>query len=738
MSFLRRKRLAFNWQPLMWFRRHPIISFILVLPFVAVLALSIYYSLWALAFDMDEVSRMPATTIIYDRHGYVIQRLFEENRLLVGGTKIPQVLKDAVVAKEDERFYYHPGIDPFSILRAVFVNFQAQRVSSGASTITQQLARNSAGIFDRSLDRKLKEMFLALRIELAFSKNEILTFYFNRIYFGGNVYGIGAAAEAYFGKETQNLSLSESAMLVGIIAGPNILSPWRNVENAKRVRAKTLQRMMDCGFITQDQADAAKAEPIILRPLLDKPGSYVASTVQDMLPEFLTHIHIYRGGLRIHTSIDLAFQRAAEQALANGLEAIEKTSGYRNPTRAAYLQKGEDAPVNYLQGAFVAMSNIDGGVLAIVGGRNFEESPFNRATLSKRQIGSTVKPFLYAHAFNVLNCTAFTEVDHSKFDLKNFDPSMIPTGPKPEFITLRQALERSDNYAAVRTGMVAGVEGFAHLLENASGAPIQPLPSSLLGACELTPYELVTAFTIFPNYGVEIKPHLIRRITTHDGKELFQHIDTRVRILSPQVAFQICQLLQGVIDQGTGKSLRTQFKLEGDMGGKTGTTNDYKDSWFVGFSKDVTAGVWVGLDKPATIMPGGYSSRIAVPIWGNIMKLANTVYKPAPFLPPPGVTLAQGKREEKVFFFFKKTIVEGSYEYIRDDQRGNALARIDGPSLAKLQRTESSPSFLRSIVRAVIPSQKNDLFQSAADESSQAVIQDNSESKAPRAVPVTP
>lgn len=721
-----------------WIKNHRILSFFILFPLSLVAAGGLYYSIWALAFDMDEVSRMPATTIIYDRNGYVIQRLFEENRLLVDGSQIPKVLKDAVVAKEDERFYYHLGVDPFSILRAVWVNLSSRRVSSGASTITQQLARNSAGMFERSLDRKLKEIFLALRIELAFSKTEILTFYFNRIYFGGNVYGIGAAAEAYFGKEPQNLTLSESAMLVGIIAGPNAYSPWRSVDKAKAVRAKTLDRMVTLGFITQELATMTNAEPIILRPLLDKPGSYVAAAVQDMLPEYLTHTHIYRGGLRIHTSIDLAFQRSAEQAIAQGLDAIERTPGYANPTRAAYLRKGTDAPVNYLQGAFVALSNRDGGVLAVVGGRQFEESPFNRAMKSPRQIGSTVKPFLYAHAFNVLNCTAFTEIDRSEFDFKLLDQTTIPTGLKPDFITLRKALENSDNFAAVRTGMVSGLEGFAHLLETASGSEVRPLPSSLLGACELTPYDLVKAFTIFPNYGVKIEPYLIERIQTHDGKELFQHIDARSRILSPLIAFQICHLLQGVIDQGTAKKLRTEFLLQGDLGGKTGTTNLYKDSWFVGFSKDITAGVWVGMDRPAMIMQGGYSSRIAVPIWGNIMKLALQHYKPEPFLAPPGVELVQGKKEKKVFFFFKKTIVEGPMEYVRNDQRGTALVRLDEVSLDNLQEVQQPRSWLSSVVSSLFSGEKNDHFQQAQGDAQRAVIQDNSESVTPRALPVEP
>ena len=722
----------------LWLRRHPVRKRILIAVSIPAAAFFLYYGIWALAFDMDKVSRMPATSIIYDRHGYVIQRLYDENRILVDSSQIPDVLRKAVIAKEDERFYFHPGFDPIAISRALVINFAKGRISSGASTITQQLARNSAGMFDRTFDRKIKEVFLALRIELAFPKDKILTFYLNRIYFGGNLYGIGAAADAFFGKSPKDLTLSESAMLAGIIAGPNSFSPWKNPDKTREVRAKVLERMVKHRYISPQQADICNRAPLTLRPLSDKPGSYVTAAVMENLPSFLTADHIYRGGLRIFTTIDLAFQKTAEQQLEIALSKVEHEAGYAHTTRAQYLAGRAGGPEmpDYLQASYVAISNADGGVLAIVGGRNFDESPFNRALLGRRQIGSTIKPFVYANAFNTLDFSAFTEIDHSVFDLRKPDETVIPVGPDPSYITVRQALEQSDNYAAMRTGLASGLDSFCFLFEQATGTRPQELPSSLLGSCEITPHDLTTAYTLFPNCGVLIKPHLVNKIITHEGTLVFQHIDERKRVLSPQIAFQISHLLQGIVDNGTARQLRTQFNLKGDVGGKTGTTNDYHDSWFIGYTSEITAGLWIGLDRPKSILPGGYASRIAVPAWGAIMKLANQNYPPRPLMPPPGVSLVQQKKEEKVFFFFSKTAVSGQSEYIRDDQRNSAMTRLDQNTTQALAELQKPKPWWKKAVEVLWKPGDDDHFQDASPGQAHAIINDNGETRAPKAEPV--
>jgi len=696
-----------------------------------------YYSLWALRFDMDRVSRMPSTSIIYDRNGYVIQRLYDEHRILVDEEDIPEVLEQAILAKEDSRFYWHPGVDPLAVVRSIGINVFSGRVQTGASTITQQLARNSAGIFERTLDRKLKEMFLAIRIELAFSKKEILTFYLNRIFFGSNLYGVGAAAEAYFGKHPRELNLEESAMLAGIIAAPNAFTPWKNPDKTREVRAFTLNRMADQKFITPEEAGAAAKTPLKLRPIVDLPGTYITSVVREYLPEFINDEILFRGGLHIHTTIDLAFQKAATRALQESLTRLEQSRGFPHTTRAQYLATSPDftSQPPYLQGAFVALSNVDGGILAVVGGRHFDESSFNRALHGRRQIGSTIKPFVYAHAFNVLNATAFTEVDRSEFPLRMAQPSTPLAGEDPDFIPVRRALETSNNYATMRLGLASGLESFSYFMNRLVPTPVAPFPSTFLGACSLTPMELAAAYSIFPNYGVALDPFLIQSIRLFDDRLLFERIDERSRVLSPQVTFQVHDLLAGVVERGTGRALRRDFHLKNGLGGKTGTTNDYKDGWFAGYTSEITAVAWTGFDQPKTIMPGGYGSRVALPVWGDIMKLAEKHYPPKNFLPPPGVEKVQQKKEEKILWIFKKESVDGPAEYVRDDQRGNALMRLDDTFVPRVYSPEDK-SIARRAWEWVFPPEPNDEFAPVGEETERAIIHDTIETEAPRAEPV--
>lgn len=651
-----------------------------------------YYVSWAWAFDMKKVTAMSAASIIYDRNGYVLQRFFEENRLPVSGDQIPDILKQAIIAAEDQRFYWHFGFDPFGIIRAAFGNLLGSRVTSGASTITQQLARNSAQMFERTLDRKLKELFLAVRLETVFSKDEILVLYLNRIFFGRDIYGIGAAAQGYFGKEPKDLTLSESALLAGVISGPNSFSPWRSPERAKQVRARVLDRMVKETYITSEQAMVSKEEPLVLRPLMELPASYVVAALWDEWPEFLPRELALRGGLRVYSTVDAAFQNAAEEELEAGLQEIERMPGYHHQRRSSWLRKESlSTSPPYLQGAFVAIRNADGGILAMVGGRNYQESTFNRAVESKRQVGSTLKPFVYAHLFNAVHATAFTEIPSEKFDLHHPELAFEGTANGP-FLTVRRALETSNNFCAMRAGLAAGVAGFVDLVRNATGEQIPPYPSSFLGACTISPLEMTKAYSIFPNKGVLIQPHLIDRIETADGKVLFEHEQVRRRILSPEVSFQIHHLLEGVVNNGTAQGLRSRFQLQGELAGKTGTTDDYKDGWFVGYNTAVTAGVWVGLDQPKTIIPQGYSTVVAVPLWGRIMQMADEHYPSGEFISPPEVKLAR-KAEERGWFLFSSTVVSGDAEYVRDEQRNDSLARVTHADMTLGEETPEQRMF---------------------------------------------
>lgn len=658
-----------------WCFRHPILALLAAIALVPMA----YYGLWALAFDMGRVSHMPATSVILDRNGVVLQRFYEEHRLLVGSKFIPKRLKQAVVATEDKRFYRHFGFDPIATTRATVNNLTGRAATSGASTITQQLARNSAGMFERTLDRKAKELALAIRIELAFSKDEILTFYLNRIFLGRHVYGVGAASDAYFGKRPADLNLQECALLAGIISSPNAFSPWRSPEKARESRARALDRMADQRFITPAEAKAANAEPLILRPLMDLPASHAVDAIGDELRQIVGRDALFRGGLKVRTTIDLNLQRNAEAELERWLSEVERMPGYRHPTRAAWdpdAGGGDILKTPYLQGAFVAIDNSDGGIVALVGGRSFEESPFNRATRAKRQAGSSLKPFIYAAAFRDLGMAAFTEIDKSPFDLKRVQPGAPPTSRTPTYTTARNALETSDNFAAMRTGLAEGLEPFAQLVSAATRGTVPLYPSSFLGACEFTPLQMASAFTVFPCLGAAPDPFLVQTIHNADGKEIYRCRPARRSILSPQIAFQIHDILKGVIDRGTAAQLRKTFQLKGELGGKTGTTDDYRDAWFVGYCPSLTATAWVGFDKPQGIIAGGYASRLAVPLWGRIMRHALVGPNVTATVPVPnGLRRQQGSTAKKVFLFFEKREGTGPEEWIRDGQR--PLARLD-------------------------------------------------------------
>lgn len=637
------------------------------------------YYRWAQEFDMEQVTKMPETSFVYDRNGEVLQRLFEEYRLPVTSEEIPDRLRHAVIATEDERFYLHFGFDPISIFRAATRNVFSGRIGSGASTISQQLARNSANIFERTLPRKIKEVFLAMRIEQQFTKEEILTLYLNRIFYGSRVYGIGAAAESYFGKKPGELTISECAMLAGIISGPNSFSPWHNPELAREARDRSIHRMLEEEYITPEEAKAALAEPLHIRPRMDIPSSHAVSAILDALPEGFDSNITTTGGIRIYSTIDKPFQEAAEKGLNEALTGIESERSFPHQTRKKYLSEepGSRSNPEYLQGAFVAIHNEDGGILALVGGRSFEESSFNRATFGERQVGSTLKPFVYANLFDQRNAAAFTLINVGEFDLHQ--PDFAFSSGKNNFVPIRQALETSNNFASMRAVLAGGVEEFADLVQRASGQPIPAFPSSALGACELTPLQLTSAYTVFPNQGVLIEPHLISRIESADGEILYRHYDQSERVLSEETAFQVVSILKGVVDHGTAARLRHRYGFKKEpLAGKTGTTDDYKDGWFVGFNRNVTAGVWVGLDQPQRIMYAGYSNRTALPPWAAIMKEGLRLYPSEDFEPPPTLKLAQ-RTEETSFLFFKSISKKGQPEYVPMEKETSVLAKVDSP-----------------------------------------------------------
>ena len=373
----------------------------LALGFCVALAGSLYYGFRAMQFDLEEIREAPQRTLVYDRAGNLLGHVagHGENRVAVAVSEVSPHFVKALLAREDSRFYKHGGVDFIGVARAVVTNLRAGGTEQGASTLTMQLARNTFGMREMSLQRKFMEVALSQRIERQFTKDEILAYYMNRVYFGSGLYGIERAAKGYFMKPAADLTLAESSMLAGVIRGPSLLNPFRSMENAKDIQSEVLARLVDADIITATEATEAKSQKISLRPPNQRlaTGSYPLQSVFDLLGDYLPPHLIETGGLKIYTTVDSALQTTAEKTLDRHLTTIEKRPGYKHSPRSSH-QEGKDT--KYLQGAVVSIDNRSGGILALVGGRDFGESSYNRAYRARRQVGSTFKPFVYAVAFD--------------------------------------------------------------------------------------------------------------------------------------------------------------------------------------------------------------------------------------------------------------------------------------------------------------------------------------------------
>jgi penicillin-binding protein 1A len=493
---------------------------------------------------------------------------------------------------------------------------------------------------EKSFQRKLMEVAIAKRIERKFEKEEILGYYMNRIYFGAGLYGIERASEGFFMKPASELTLGEGAMLAGIIRGPSLLNPFRSLENAKDTRDEVLARMVAEGTITGAEADAARAETIALRPP-DKrlaTGSYVLETVFDLLESRLQDPEdIKLGGFRIYTTIDSDLQASAEKALDEHLTEIENRPGFAHPPRRSH-EAGK--ATRYLQGSVTTLDNSSGAIRAIVGGRSFKDSTFNRSYQAKRQAGSTFKPFVYAVAMDRGGMLPGVYVSD--------DPIRIETGGGPvwspknsdgAFTGLQPAaigLIQSRNTMSIRVGQIAGLGNVRSLAAALKFGEIPNSPVVFLGAFETNPLTMTSAFSTLAAGGINYSPYLIRKIERRDGEVFDEHEVNGVNIFPESVSFVTSDILSKVMDEGTGRGARNAG-YKAPAYGKTGTTNDYVDAWFVGYTDKLTTGVWVGLDQPKTIMNKGYGSTLALPIWTEVMKTAETCGFPGEKIaPPPG------------------------------------------------------------------------------------------------------
>jgi len=615
-------------------KRHVLLVSLLKIGIVTALLWSIvgagYYG-WAHLFDIREINEMDERSVIYDHEGKYYSRLAGENRVAVPFDKVSNDFYNALISREDTRFYKHHGIDPIGIARAVVRNLFLGGFREGASTITQQLARNSFPLGGKNLHRKLIEAALAFRIETELTKEEILAAYVNRIYFGSGTYGIEAASQTYFGKPASKLNLPESATLAGLIRSPNRFSPLNNPEGSLRERNTVLGRMRDLGLITSVQYDEASASPLLAMPRFktSPEDNWAMDAILRELELVLEPGQMNEGGLKIYTTIDGPLQAASEQAVRDRLQAVEAQPGYPHKPMSefvgAVLDGEKSAP--YLQAAAIALDNKSGGIRAIVGGRDYENSKFHRALFGKRQAGSVIKPFVYACAFEsgIASNEPVSDDRIQPGEIPRKFGSYDPSNSDGSYRGLQPAGEGlidSRNTMTVRLGMRAGLDRIANMIVKAGIAADPPrFPAICLGAFETNLKDITSAYTVFPTGGVKLQPYLIDRVFDARGNALYKSTRGRIPVINPVAARMTTSLLEDVVTRGTAARAR-EFGLTGKAAGKTGTTNNYLDAWFVGFDPSLTCGVWVGFDKPRPIKPGGYGGALALPIWVDIIEAA--------------------------------------------------------------------------------------------------------------------
>ena len=624
--------------------------------FLTVFVSSILFDLksQANALDLNQLEQMESASVILDRNGKIFGQIYVENRETVPYEKLPPDLVNAVVAVEDAKFYEHHGYDSLGIIRAALKNLTAGHVRQGGSTITQQLARNSFSLKERTYRRKLLEIFLAKRIEDNFSKQKIMELYLNRIYFGGGMYGAEAAARGYFGKSARDMSLAECATLAGLIKSPNRLSPWNDRGNSRETRDYALDRMRDLGFISREQCAAARAQQIVVGSRQNAQGqTYAVDYIRQQVIAAVGWDRAINEGYRIHTTIDVNVQRRAEDSLKTHLQEVEHHPDYNHQTYADYAAGFRKAKANgtmseqlapeYLQGAVIGLDNATGDILALVGGRDFEHNQYDRALQARRPVGTAMLPFVYAAAFE-RGMYPGSVVEDSPLDnravmiggttgiLGEWGPENADNryeGP----MTARQALVKSKNGAAVRVGMDAGIDAVLQLSSSAGiRSPLRPYPATFLGSSEVTLAELGLGYTIFPNGGWRSStPHILERIEEKDGTLVWDGKQQSIRkiVIKPETAYEVHSCLVDALQSGTGKAAYTQFGLKKfPAAGKTGTAYDFTDALFAGYDSNFTCAVWVGFDKPQKIYRGAFGRELALPIWVDIMNAAAESYPP--------------------------------------------------------------------------------------------------------------
>ncbi len=573
----------------------------------------------------------------------VLMRYFgkeRELRQVVAIDEIPVTLQHAVMSAEDSRFYTHFGVDPRGILRAIYTNLRHGAIRQGGSTLTQQLAKNYFLTSERTFSRKLNELFISLAIELKYEKDEILGIYLNEIYFGqkgsASVNGAGEASRFYFNKRVQDLTLAESATLAGLIKGPNLYSPYKNIERSRKRRNVVLSAMQKNGWISEEEMKTASAEPITVSgfQVYSQTAPYFLDYVSSQLRDIYPATTLSSMGYSIYTTLDTQVQAAAERALEKGLARLEQ----KNPK----LRRSD--PAKRLQGAIVVLQPRTGNILAMVGGRDYRVSQFNRVTQARRQPGSCFKPLVasvlldqFTPADLLSNTKSDYTVDGKTWTPKNFSEQ------KETRLSVRNMLRISSNRAAVDMAVRGGIERVVRRLEPFHfTTPVSPWPSLVLGTSEVIPMDLARAYAVFASDGIQPYPLSLKDVADERGGQLVGRHMKIETVLSPGEAFLITSMLEGAVKSGTGRSL-SRYGIDFPVAGKTGTTNNYRDAWFVGYTSDLLALVWVGFDNNAPLYATGGSA--ALPIWADLVSAIPGYVSGNGFFPPPDVVQINVCRE---------------------------------------------------------------------------------------------
>ncbi len=561
---------------------------------------------------------------VLDVNDELIDEFFLEDRKLINIKDVPKIAQQAFIASEDSRFYQHKGFDIQSIFRALFKNVEAGKIVQGGSTITQQVAKLMYLSPEKKYMRKFKEAILSYKIDKYLTKDEILNLYLNQIYLGHGTYGVESASIGYFGKSARDLTLPEAALLAGLPKAPSAYSPFLYFDRAKERQIYVLTRMMEDGHITKDQMDAAAKAELKLRPMKpkDKVAAYFVEHVRRYVQEKYGGDVLYKEGLTIYTTLDLAIQTAARDALEKGISELEERSQF---------DKG------LVQGALYAMDVKTGAIRAMVGGRDFAKSEFNRAVQSRRQPGSAFKPLIYTAAFDkgMNPSTRFVDSpivfddptqEDGLWKPKNFDEKFL--GP----ITMRTALVQSRNIVTIKILEEIGIDYAASYAMNMGiTSPLARNYSLALGSSGVTLQEMVRAYGVLANRGKKVAPYFVRKIIDRTGN-IFE--ETRVQadqVIDPRIAFMTSYVLRDVVESGTGRRVRS---IGRPVAGKTGTTNDVRDAWFIGYTPSLIAGVWIGFDQEASLGKHEVGGRAAAPVWLYFMEKA-LEGKPVEAFPTP-------------------------------------------------------------------------------------------------------